>query len=88
MAGFSPKVLYPFPKAQFLEFLNSVNQVLVIEVSFAAQFYKYIRTFIDLPEHRVKVFARSGGKNLSVPEVAEQIRKALSEMPMHKEVLI
>jgi len=37
------------PKAPFLEFLNSVNQVLVIEVSFAAQFYKYIRTFIDLP---------------------------------------
>ncbi len=88
VAGFSPKVLYPFPKAQFLEFLNSVNQVLVIEVSFAAQFYKYIRTFIDLPEHRVKVVARSGGKNLSVPEVAEQIKKALSEMPMHKEVLI
>ncbi|MFI5181057.1 MAG: 2-oxoacid:acceptor oxidoreductase subunit alpha [Thermoanaerobaculia bacterium] len=88
VAGFTPKVLYPFPKAPFLDFLGSVREVLVIEISFAAQFYKYIRTFIDLPEGRVKVFARSGGKNLTVPEVAEQIRKRLAEMSAHEEVLI
>jgi len=88
VSAFAPKVLYPFPKAPFLEFLNSVQQVLVIEISFAAQFYKYIRTFIDLPEGRVKVFARSGGKNLTVPEVEEQIRKTLTNMPMREEVLI
>jgi 2-oxoglutarate ferredoxin oxidoreductase subunit alpha len=88
VAAFSPKMLYPFPKAPFLEFLKSVNQILVIEVSYAAQFYKYIRTFVDLPEGRVKVFARSGGKNLTVPEVAEQIRKTLTDKPMREEVLI
>ena len=88
VAAFSPKVLYPFPKAPFLEFLNSVRNVLIIEVSYAAQFYKYIRTFIDLPENRVRVFARSGGKNLTVPEVAEQIKKTLTDKPMREEVLI
>ncbi|HQR66203.1 MAG TPA: 2-oxoacid:acceptor oxidoreductase subunit alpha [Thermoanaerobaculia bacterium] len=87
VAAFAPKVLYPFPKAQFLDFQHSVKRILVIEISFAAQFYKYIRTFMDLPEEKVKIFARSGGKNLTVPEVAEQIRKALSQMS-HEEVLI
>jgi len=88
VAAFAPKVLYPFPKAPFLDFLKSVKQVLVIEVSFAAQFYKYVRTFVDLPEGRVKVFARSGGKNLTVPEVEEQIKKALTDKPMYEEVPI
>jgi len=88
VSAFAPKVLYPFPKAPFLEFMDSVSQVLVIEISYAAQFYKYIRTFVDLPEGRVKVFARSGGKNLTVPEVEEQIRKTLTNMPMREEVLI
>jgi len=88
VAAFVPKVLYPFPKAPFLDFLKSVKQVLVIEVAYAAQFYKFVRTFVDLPEGRVKVFARSGGKNLTVPEVEEQIKKALTDKPMYEEVPI
>jgi len=67
-------MIYPFPKAAFEEFLKSVKQVLVIEISFAAQFYKYLRTFTTLPENTL-IFKRSGGKNLTISEVDDQIRK-------------
>ncbi len=87
VAAFVPQVLYPFPTAPFSKFLGGVKEVLVMEISFAAQFYKYLRTFLDLPD-RVHVFKRSGGKNLTVPEVEEQIRKLLSEMHTREEVLI
>ncbi len=74
VAAFIPQMIYPFPKAAFEKFLKSVKQVLVIEVSFAAQFYKYLRTFTTLPEN-TRIFKRSGGKNLSISEVDDQIRK-------------
>jgi hypothetical protein len=51
-----------------------VKQVVVIEISYAAQFYKYLRTFTTLPENTI-IFKRSGGKNLTVSEVDDQIRK-------------
>ncbi len=42
-------MIYPFPKRDFEEFLASVEQVLVVELSYAAQFYKYLRTFPTCP---------------------------------------
>jgi 2-oxoglutarate ferredoxin oxidoreductase subunit alpha len=74
VAAFIPQMIYPFPKAAFEAFLKSVKQVLVIEVSFAAQFYKYLRTFTTLPENTL-IFKRSGGKNLTISEVDDQIRR-------------
>ncbi len=49
----------------------------MIEVSYAAQFYKYLRTFTTLPENTI-IFKRSGGKNLTISEVDDQIRRFLS----------
>jgi 2-oxoglutarate/2-oxoacid ferredoxin oxidoreductase subunit alpha len=88
IAAFVPQVLYPFPKKQFEAFLAGVDEVLVIEVSFAAQFYKYLRTFLDLPEGRTHIFKRSGGKNLEVVEVEEEIRKVLAIVSSKTEVLV
>jgi pyruvate/2-oxoacid:ferredoxin oxidoreductase alpha subunit len=68
-------MLYPFPKRDFEQFAASVDEILVVELSYTAQFYKYLRTFLDLPAGRTHVFKRSGGRDLSAAEVTEQIAK-------------
>ena len=73
VAAFVPQMIYPFPKKEFEAFLNSVKRVLVVELSYSAQFYKYLRTFLDLPADRTHVYKRSGGKNLTVAEVDAEI---------------
>ena len=52
----------------------------IVELSYTAQFYKYLRTFLDLPEGRTHVFKRSGGKDLTGgrgrrEEIAEGARR-------------
>ena len=78
VAAFIPQLIFPFPKHPFLQFLGEVDQLLILEISYAAQFYKYLRTFLDLPMERTTLFKRSGGKNLAVSEVNEEIRKAIA----------
>jgi 2-oxoglutarate ferredoxin oxidoreductase subunit alpha len=75
VAAFVPQVLYPFPKHEFQQFLASVDELLIVELSYTAQFYKYLRTFLTLPEGHTHVFKRSGGKNLAVAEVAREIER-------------
>ncbi|MGA7991899.1 MAG: 2-oxoacid:acceptor oxidoreductase subunit alpha [Thermoanaerobaculia bacterium] len=85
VAAFIPQMIFPFPKAAFEEFMRSVKQLLVIEVSYAAQFYKYLRTFTTLPEG-TRIFSRSGGKNLTISEVDDQIRKFFAPAGEQKKV--
>jgi 2-oxoglutarate ferredoxin oxidoreductase subunit alpha len=75
VAAFVPRSIYPFPKKAFEEFLAGVGELLVVELSYTAQFYKYLRTFLDLPADRTHVFKRSGGKELTAAEVLEEIEK-------------
>jgi len=88
VAAFVPQVLYPFPKHEFEEFLKDIKEFIVMELSFSAQFYKYLRTFLDLPEGHTHIFKRSGGKNLTVTEVEEQIAKALPLAAAERGVLV
>ncbi|HKF45207.1 MAG TPA: 2-oxoacid:acceptor oxidoreductase subunit alpha [Thermoanaerobaculia bacterium] len=78
VSAFVPQVLYPFPKHEFLRWMAGVGQLLIVEVSYTAQFYKYLRTFLALPEGRTHVFKRSGAKNLAVAEVSAEIERVLS----------
>jgi 2-oxoglutarate ferredoxin oxidoreductase subunit alpha len=78
VAAFVPQTLYPFPKRDFEEFLAGVGELLIVELSYTAQFYKYLRTFLDLPEGRTHVLKRSGGKDLTAAEVTEGVEKALA----------
>jgi 2-oxoglutarate ferredoxin oxidoreductase subunit alpha len=88
VAAFVPQLLYPFPRHEFQEFLKSVREVVVVELSYSAQFYKYLQTFLDLPEGHTYVFKRSGGKNLTVGEVEDKIQKVLEMSAMRREVLV
>jgi 2-oxoglutarate ferredoxin oxidoreductase subunit alpha len=84
VAAFVPRVLYPFPKRDFEEFLAQVGELLIVELSYTAQFYKYLRTFLNLPDGRTHVFKRSGGKDLTAAEVSREIRKALEASSVHE----
>lgn len=88
VSAFVPQMIDPFPKKELEEFLASVDRVLVVELSFAAQFYKYLRTFIDLPKGRTHLYKRSGVKHLSVSEVEYEIRKVLETAVAPEEVLV
>ncbi len=88
VAAFVPRVLYPFPKKELEEFLEGIDEFLVIDLSYSAQFYKYLRTFLTLPEPHTHIFKRSGGKNLTVDEVEQEIAKILEHAPVGAEVLV
>jgi 2-oxoglutarate ferredoxin oxidoreductase subunit alpha len=88
VSAFVPQLLYPFPYHEFNEYLKTVSNVIVMELSYSAQFYKYLRTFLDLPEARTFVFKRSGGRNLTVGEVEDKIQKVLEMSALRREVLV
>ena len=88
VAAFVPQVLYPFPKYEFEAFLHHVKEFIVVELSYSAQFYKYLRTFLDLPDGHTYLFKRSGGKNLTVGEVEDKIQKVLEIGSLRREVLV
>ncbi len=88
VAAFVPQVLYPFPIHEFQEFLRDVKEVIVVELSYSAQFYKYLQTFLDLPKGHTYVYKRSGGKNLTVGEVEEKIKRVVQLGSLRREVLV
>jgi 2-oxoglutarate/2-oxoacid ferredoxin oxidoreductase subunit alpha len=77
VAAFVPKMLEPLPAAELQKFVDACENVLVVELSFAAQFHQYLRTKIDLPRTKTRVFARSGGRSLSVSEVIAEAAQLL-----------
>ena len=80
VAAFVPRVLYPFPKRELEAFQAQMREILIVELSYTAQFYKYLRTFLTLPDEHTHVFKRSGGKDLTVAEVDREIRKVLAAL--------
>jgi len=85
VSAFVPRIIMPFPKKAFLEFAASVKTLVFLEVNFVGQLFHYLRTLVDLPAG-TRVFARSGGMNLSVTEVKSRIESVLSESGVREEV--
>jgi 2-oxoglutarate ferredoxin oxidoreductase subunit alpha len=77
VAVFAPRLLTPLPAEPLQQFIDSCDEVLIIELSYAAQFHQYLRTQVDLPRQKTKVYSRSGGKNFGAREIANEIRKSL-----------
>ena len=70
IAAFVPRILAPLPLEALNAFLHACSRVLIVETSFAGQFHRYLRSFVDLPRD-TRVLARSGGKALAVAEIIE-----------------
>jgi 2-oxoglutarate ferredoxin oxidoreductase subunit alpha len=76
VATFIPRLIHPFPEKQLVAFLEGVPEVLVVEINFEGQFAQHLRSLGRLPE-KARLLHRSGGKNLTVAEIEEQIEAAL-----------
>lgn len=77
VAAFAPRILMPLPQEELQSFIDDCAQLLIVELSFAQQFTKYLRSEVDLPRG-VRVHARSGAKNLTVSEVIREAVAALT----------
>ena len=73
VAAFVPRILAPLPNDDLQAFIDSCSRIVVVELSYSAQFHHYLRSQVDLPRGRTEVLARSGGKPLSVAEVMQTV---------------
>jgi 2-oxoglutarate ferredoxin oxidoreductase subunit alpha len=88
VSAFVPQLLYPFPYHEFQRYLRGVKDIIVVELSYSAQFYKYLQTFLELPDGHTFLFKRSGGKNLTVAEVEERLARVQEMGALRREVLV
>jgi 2-oxoglutarate ferredoxin oxidoreductase subunit alpha len=77
VGAFVPRILAPLPVAEMQAFIDSCEQILIVELSYSEQFRQYLRTQLDLPRGKTQVLARSGGKSLGVSEVLVAVRQLL-----------
>ncbi|MCC6130208.1 MAG: hypothetical protein IT186_09800, partial [Acidobacteria bacterium] len=87
VSAFVPQMIHPFPEKQLKAYLATIKELLIVEISFQGQFYRYLRSFMDLPEEHLHLFKRSGGKNLAIAEVEEEVRKVFEKMRTREEVM-
>ena len=77
VAAFVPQMIEPLPAAELQKFVDACANVLVLELSHAAQFHQFLRTKIDLPRAKTTVYARSGGRSLGVNEIIAEAARLL-----------
>ncbi len=87
VAAFVPRLIMPLPVADLEKFIAGCGRLLVVELSFSEQLYRYLRAQVDLPKGRTHVFARSGGRTLGVNEVIEHAKRMLVPAKKVEEVL-
>jgi 2-oxoglutarate ferredoxin oxidoreductase subunit alpha len=78
---FAPIMIAPLPARDLQAFIDSCASLLVVEVSYSAQFTQHLRTQVDLPRAKTTVHSRSGGKTLAAPEVEAELRMLLTNVP-------
>jgi 2-oxoglutarate ferredoxin oxidoreductase subunit alpha len=88
VSAFVPQLLYPFPYHEFQRYLRGVKDIIVVELSYSAQFYKYLQTFLELPDGHTFLFKRSGGRNLTVVEVEDRLARVQEMGALRREVLV
>ncbi len=72
VAGLVPQLLYPLPYQDFEAFLKPLKKVIVVEMSYSAQFLKYLKSNYQLPDD-VVLLNRSGGTPFSADEIYRKI---------------
>ncbi len=77
VAGLVPQLLYPLPYKEFGEYLRPLRKLIVVEMSYSAQFLKYLRANYDLPTD-VVLLKRSGGRPFTVSEIYEKIKEEVT----------
>jgi 2-oxoglutarate ferredoxin oxidoreductase subunit alpha len=68
-----PELIHPLPN-RLASFVSSLEKLLVVEMSYSAQLYHYLRSQIDLPSD-TEVYARAGGMAFSRKELSGPVTK-------------
>ena len=74
VSAFIPKMLYPLPIDTLKDYCRSLQQLLVVELSYGCQFYHYLRSQLDLPQHTT-LYKRSGCMPFTVKEIYRKIQE-------------
>jgi 2-oxoglutarate ferredoxin oxidoreductase subunit alpha len=77
VTGLVPQLIYPLPYEDMDSFLKPLRKVVVVEMSYSAQFLKYLRGTFKLPDE-VVLLKRSGGRPFTVEEIYEKIECEVS----------
>jgi 2-oxoglutarate ferredoxin oxidoreductase subunit alpha len=66
-----PELIHPLPR-RLISFVDSLERLLIVEMSYSAQFHHYLRSRIDLPSDTGS-YARAGGVAFSREELSGPI---------------
>jgi 2-oxoacid:acceptor oxidoreductase alpha subunit len=66
-----PLLMHPLPE-KVVKFIESLNKLLVVEMNYSGQLYRYLRSCIDLPEN-TQLYSRAGGRPFSIKELSPSI---------------
>ena len=66
-----PELIQPLPE-KITRFLKSTEKLLVVEMNYSGQLYRYLRSQIDLPK-KTEVYNRVGGRPFSRKELTRPI---------------
>ncbi len=74
-----PQILYPIPLEKLKTYFRPLRRLIIVELSYGAQFYYYLRSRFDLPPNSF-VYKRSGGMPFTVREIYQQIQQLIGTM--------
>ena len=72
-----PELLHPCTD-KVEEFLKSMERLLVIEMNYSGQLYRYLHSYAELPTN-TEVYCRAGGRHFSRTELTEAITKVAKQ---------
>lgn len=72
----APHLLQPLPAAQLQQWIDGLEQLVVVELNYSGQFYRHLRAWLDLPRS-ARQLNRAGGTPLSLTEVLAFARHEL-----------
>ncbi len=79
VSAFIPQVIYPIAYDRVEEFINKCRKLIIVETSFTAQFYKYLRSHIDIPIDKIRLHKAPIGMPARVGCIVEKIQEVLNE---------
>ncbi|MFO8101299.1 MAG: 2-oxoacid:acceptor oxidoreductase subunit alpha [Dehalococcoidia bacterium] len=70
-----PEIIYPLPEGM-MDFVDSLDRLLVIEMNYSGQLYHYLRAEISLPAD-TSTYTRAGGDIFSIDELSAPIKELI-----------
>jgi len=70
-----PQILLPFPQEKLEKYLEPLHTIIVAELSYTGQFYKYLKGFLRFGDRELKQYARAGGSPFDVEEIYNVVKQ-------------